>query len=116
MNPQTFRVGDVVEAQVSFIAAPLKDNKHKMIVVLRSIALLNATFSQVRTNIAYPHLQSLLTSMQEALKRRMCKPEPTQRATTLKRRVGYGEYYMEVEGRSEAMEVDKQVERRQRID
>lgn len=48
VNPQIFRVGDIVEAQVSFIAVPLKDNKYKMIVVLRSIALLDATFSQVR--------------------------------------------------------------------
>ena len=89
VNLQTFRVGDIVEAQVSFIAAPLKDNKHKMIVMLHSIALLNATLSQVKTNIAYPHLQSLLMSMQGVLKRRMSEPEPTQRATTLKRRVGY---------------------------
>ena len=48
VNPQIFRVRDIVEAQVSFIAVPLKDKKHKMIVVLRSIALLDATFSQVR--------------------------------------------------------------------
>ena len=48
VNPQIFRIGDIVEAQVSFIAVPLKDKKHKMIVVLRSIALLDATFSQVR--------------------------------------------------------------------
>jgi hypothetical protein len=48
VNPQIFRVGDIVEAQVSFIAVPLKDNKYKMIVVLRSVALLDASFSQVR--------------------------------------------------------------------
>jgi hypothetical protein len=48
VNPQIFRVGDIVEAQVSFIAVPLKDKKYKMIVVLRSIALLNPSFSQVR--------------------------------------------------------------------
>lgn len=53
--------------------------------------------------------------MQEALKRRMCGPEPTQRTTTLKRQVGYGEY-MDAEGRSEAMEVDKHVEKRQKLD
>jgi hypothetical protein len=51
VNPQIFRVGDIVEAQVSFIAAPLKNKKYKMIVVLRSIALLDPTFSQVRTAI-----------------------------------------------------------------
>ena len=48
VNPQIFRIGDIVEAQVSFIAVPLKDKKHKMIIVLCSIALLDATFSQVR--------------------------------------------------------------------
>lgn len=51
VNPQIFRIGDIVEAQVSFIAVPLKNNKYKMIVVLRSIALLDATFSQVRSVI-----------------------------------------------------------------
>lgn len=49
VNPQIFRVGDIVEAQVSFIAVPLKDKKYKMITVLRSIALLDSTFSQVRS-------------------------------------------------------------------
>ena len=47
VNPQIFRVGDIVEAQVSFIAVPLKDKKHKMIIVMRSIALLDPSFSQV---------------------------------------------------------------------
>lgn len=40
----------------------------------------------------------------------MWKPEATQRTSTLKRRVGYGEY-MEAE-ESEQMEVDKSVENR----
>ena len=55
-NPQIFRVGDIVEAQVSFIVAPMKANKHKMIVVLRSIALLDGTFSQVRKVTGHLHL------------------------------------------------------------
>ncbi|KAF8230255.1 hypothetical protein L208DRAFT_1282863, partial [Tricholoma matsutake] len=42
---------DIVEIQVSFIVMLLKDNKHKMIIVLRSIALLNPHFSQVRMQI-----------------------------------------------------------------
>lgn len=46
VNPQIFHIEDIVEAQVSFIAVPLKDNKHKIIVVLQLIALLDATFSQ----------------------------------------------------------------------
>ena len=33
VNPQIFRIGDIIEAQVSFIVVPLKDNKYKMIVI-----------------------------------------------------------------------------------
>ncbi|KAF8815676.1 hypothetical protein BYT27DRAFT_7079376 [Phlegmacium glaucopus] len=43
--------GDIVEIQVSFIVVPLKDNKFKMIVVLRSITLLDPYFSQVRISL-----------------------------------------------------------------
>ncbi|KAF8810962.1 hypothetical protein BYT27DRAFT_7336378 [Phlegmacium glaucopus] len=50
VNPQIFRIGDIVEAQVSFIVVPLKDNKHKMIVVLRLIALLDTHFSKKAAN------------------------------------------------------------------
>ena len=62
-NPQIFRVGDIVEAQVSFIVVPIKANKHKMIVVLRSVALLDGTFSQVRNVIEQQHLKSSLVSI-----------------------------------------------------
>ncbi|KAF8802342.1 hypothetical protein BYT27DRAFT_7112844, partial [Phlegmacium glaucopus] len=48
VHKSIFRIGDIVEAQVLFIAVPLKDNKHKMLVILRSIALLDTQFSQVR--------------------------------------------------------------------
>ena len=44
----------------------------------------------------------------------MWKPELTQRTITLKRRVGYGEY-MDAE-ESEQMEVDKHLEKQQKID
>ena len=49
------------------------------------------------------------------MKRRRCDLHPTQRTITLKRRVGYGEYMDAVET-SEHMEVDKHVERRQKLD
>jgi len=64
--------------------------------------------------IAYLPIYFLPTNIQDALKRRMSEPEPTQRTMTLKRRVGYGEY-MDAE-KSEQMEVDKPVERRQKTD
>ncbi|KAF8801842.1 hypothetical protein BYT27DRAFT_7226656 [Phlegmacium glaucopus] len=48
VGPEIFQIGDIAKIQVSFIAVPLKDNKHKMIVVLRSITLLDQYFSQIK--------------------------------------------------------------------
>ena len=43
----------------------------------------------------------------------MWKPEPTQQIRTLKRHVGYGDYYMDAEElETEHMEVDKHVDKR----
>ncbi|KAF8076944.1 hypothetical protein FPV67DRAFT_1406351, partial [Lyophyllum atratum] len=47
-SPQAFRIGDIVEIQVSFIVVPLKGERFKMMTVLRSIALIDGTFSKVR--------------------------------------------------------------------
>ncbi|KAF8239171.1 hypothetical protein L208DRAFT_1221489, partial [Tricholoma matsutake] len=41
VEPHIFQISDIVEIQVSFIVVLLKDKKHKMIVVLRSITLFN---------------------------------------------------------------------------
>ena len=47
-EPQMFRVGDVVEVQLSFVGVPLRDKRRKMLTVLRSMALLDGRFSMVR--------------------------------------------------------------------
>ena len=47
-GPQIFRVGDIVEAQISFIVVPLKGQNVKMLCVLHAIALLNENFTQVQ--------------------------------------------------------------------
>jgi hypothetical protein len=46
-GPQVFRVGDIVEAQLSFIVVPIKGEGLKMHTVLRSLALLSSQFSRV---------------------------------------------------------------------
>ncbi|KAF8068805.1 hypothetical protein FPV67DRAFT_1414586, partial [Lyophyllum atratum] len=45
LRPQAFRIGDIVEIQVSFIVVPMKGERYKMMTVLRSIALIDGTFS-----------------------------------------------------------------------
>jgi hypothetical protein len=44
-----FRIGDIVQVQVSFVAIPVRGNKYKMLAVLRSMALLDGSLSKVRT-------------------------------------------------------------------
>ncbi|KAH7903558.1 hypothetical protein BJ138DRAFT_1120258 [Hygrophoropsis aurantiaca] len=44
-NPATFRVGDVVEAQITFCAWPTKGEKFTMTSVLRSLTLLDGSHS-----------------------------------------------------------------------
>lgn len=46
--PHTFQEGDIVELQVSFIVVPLRNQKSRMNIVLRSIGLLEGKFTQVR--------------------------------------------------------------------
>lgn len=47
MDPTRFRVGDIVEVQMTVAAVPVKNNKYKMIIQLRSLALLDGTFADV---------------------------------------------------------------------
>ncbi|GLB39707.1 hypothetical protein LshimejAT787_0702170 [Lyophyllum shimeji] len=49
VGPQMFRVGDIVELQVTFVVVPLKGDRYKMMSVLRSIALIDGSFSQPAT-------------------------------------------------------------------
>ncbi|KAF8873465.1 hypothetical protein BD779DRAFT_1679176 [Infundibulicybe gibba] len=72
-GPQSFRVGDLVDVQLSFVIVPLKEQRYKMVTVLHSIALVNGSFSQ------------------EARKKRAATSNllSTVTAPTLKRRVGY---------------------------
>ena len=53
-GPQTFQEGDIVELQVSFIVVPLREQKSRMNVVLRSITLLEGKYTQVWTIVGTP--------------------------------------------------------------
>jgi hypothetical protein len=51
LEPIRFRIGDIVEAQMSCVVIPLKGGKFKMINQLRSLALLDGTHTQVCLSI-----------------------------------------------------------------
>lgn len=46
-EPKAFRVGDIVQLQLSFVAVRIKGGHMKLLTVLRSIALVDARFSKV---------------------------------------------------------------------
>jgi hypothetical protein len=46
-SPTCFRIGDIVEVQMTVSAVSVKNNKFKMILNLRSLALVNSEFTEV---------------------------------------------------------------------
>ena len=47
VSPVKFRVGDIVEAQISFIVIPLHGDQYKMSAVLRGLTLMDGTQTSV---------------------------------------------------------------------
>jgi hypothetical protein len=54
MDPMNFRVGDIVEAQMSFVGIPYQGGKTRMMVVLRALTLLDCEQSIVSNIIFAP--------------------------------------------------------------
>jgi hypothetical protein len=48
MDPASFRIGDIVEAQISFVGVPVRGGKVRMMTVLRALALLDCQYTMVR--------------------------------------------------------------------
>lgn len=46
-DPMVFKIGDIVEAQVSFVGVPLRGDKVKLMVVLRALSLLDCEQTMV---------------------------------------------------------------------
>lgn len=84
-EPQVFRVGDIVEAQLSFVVIPVKAGKRKMLTVLRSLALLDGAYTNKLVSLKIWILWLKLNLKQGE------RPQTlTALPTTLKRKVGYG--------------------------
>ena len=52
-----FRIGDIVEAQVSFIVIPVKGGRRKMLMVLQSLVLIKETLKKVCVKPTGPCIQ-----------------------------------------------------------
>ncbi|KAF8895084.1 hypothetical protein BD779DRAFT_1668436 [Infundibulicybe gibba] len=70
-NPQIFRVGDIVEVQVSFIVVLLKKEKYKMAITLRAVAMLDGSFSQAANKKRADSREAPVLNIRPVLKRRV---------------------------------------------
>lgn len=53
IDPVKFRLGDIVEAQVSFTTIPLYNKQFKMLIILQAITLLDQTPQLVTNPLVY---------------------------------------------------------------
>jgi hypothetical protein len=56
VDPIQFRVGDIVEAQIMVAVVPIHGNRFKMVLHLRTITLLDGTFTDV-SHVISDHAQ-----------------------------------------------------------
>ena len=90
ISPMKIRPGDVVEAQVSFVAILLKGQKYKLLVVLRAITLLDCSPLRVSQRLA--KLFNANEKQNASMARRMrWGTEPRRASQCLKRKIGYDE-------------------------
>ena len=73
-SPQIFRVGDIVEVQMSLVVTPMGRGRRKMRTVLRAIALINGKFTEVRTD--HDQKDDLLTSSPKCRRKTKNKHKP----------------------------------------
>jgi len=109
-----FRIGDIVQAQISFVVIPIKGGRRKMLSVLRSLALLDGNFSMVcdiRTKF-----KPFLNFWQYTTRQPAIAIEGAPKLQRLKWKIGYDEVNEEAEKRlaekriQTAMEVDQEAE------
>ncbi|KAF9455429.1 hypothetical protein BDZ94DRAFT_1367666 [Collybia nuda] len=80
MNPALFRIGDIVEAQISFLVVPIKNNYHfRVMPILRAITLLDSKFQKDSAILRNRAQKTYIP----------CDPKPTLKPIILKRKVGY---------------------------
>ena len=87
-DPTHFKVGDIVEIQMTIATVPLKKNRFKMINQLRTVALLDGSFTDASAKhvlqffYQHDHIQLAATNRMKYINR------PTTKVS-VKRKIGY---------------------------
>jgi hypothetical protein len=88
-KPITFSTGDIVEVQVSFALLPLREKKYKLSLILRSLTLFDATYTQVYFMSVLGMYAYIDPNFQRANTDHFLQVSGPKKTITLKRRVGY---------------------------
>jgi hypothetical protein len=102
-----FRVGDIVEAQISFIVIPLRGDQYKMSAVLRGLTLMDGTHTSVSEKLVL-NILTINHIQQNATMARAAKSIITQPAMKrLTRKVGHDEEQLaETRAKMSRMDID----------
>jgi hypothetical protein len=88
-DPTQFRVGDIVEVQMTLTMVPIKKERFKMISQLRTVALLDGSFTDVSPKYALK-LHHQHNQIQHAAMNRMKYINRPTAKIAVKRKIGYG--------------------------
>ena len=90
IDPAQFRIGDIVEVQITIATVPVQNNKYKMIAQLRCLALLDGTFTDVSFHPDQYDKELIPKKWKQATTNRSKASScPTAIRPTIKRKVGY---------------------------
>ena len=88
-----FRIGNIVKAQITVMGVLIKKGCTKMVLHLRSLALLTGSFTELRSQFA---IESLRSDIYQPINQRAATdcakpktPDPTATIRIVKRRIGY---------------------------
>jgi len=89
MDPVRFRIGDIVEVQATIATIPVKGNKFKTIAQLRSLALIDGSFTEVSANQIKTNCSCSSAIQKAAMQRAKASIQSAGWKPTIKRKVGY---------------------------
>ena len=108
INPVKFHCGNIVEAQLSFQTVALKEGKHKLLVILRALTLLDEVLAKVKIYIVIMYKRhSPIIKDANIARNRCAQQEIAISLKPIKRKVGYEEDgVVNMEERMNRMRID----------
>ncbi|KAK0494085.1 hypothetical protein EDD18DRAFT_1077907 [Armillaria luteobubalina] len=90
-KPQTFRVGDIVEVQMSMVFVKDKRGRVKMKTILRVIAMVNCDIAMVSESLGKQMWYLRVTKRADRERKQAATGTPIMSATRMKRKIGFEE-------------------------